>query len=170
MMRHAFKMKLKPGVAAEYRRRHDEIWPELAAELQAAGVSDYSIFLDEETLTLFAVQKLSDQHTAADLPRSPIVSNSLEYPPPRKYPTFAGQKCVASRHAPASSGVISQYGFMTGFPPRLCLPVPSIVVDPELMRWMKPPPASPVTLFPVTRFTASGLQYVRTSEKIAPCR
>lgn len=73
MLRHAFKMKLKPGVAAEYRRRHDAIWPELARELRAAGVSDYSIFLDEETLTLFAVQKLSDDSTAAELPKSPIV-------------------------------------------------------------------------------------------------
>jgi L-rhamnose mutarotase len=50
MKRHAFKMKLKPGMAAEYQRRHDEIWPELARELRAAGVSDYSIFFDEETL------------------------------------------------------------------------------------------------------------------------
>ena len=73
MQRHAFKMKLKPGVAAEYKKRHDEIWPELAAELRAAGISDYSIFLDEETLTLFAVQKLSDNNTAAALPDSPIV-------------------------------------------------------------------------------------------------
>ena len=69
MQRHAFKMKLKPGVVAEYKKRHDEIWPELAAELKAAGISDYSIFLDEETLTLFAVQKLSDGNTAADLPQ-----------------------------------------------------------------------------------------------------
>ena len=73
MTRHAFKMRLKPGVAAEYKKRHDEIWPALAAELKAAGVSDYSIFLDEETLTLFAVQKLSDSHTAGQLPNSPIV-------------------------------------------------------------------------------------------------
>jgi len=57
MLRHAFKMKLRPGAAAEYKRRHDELWPELAAELKAAGISDYSIFLDEETPTLFAVQK-----------------------------------------------------------------------------------------------------------------
>lgn len=74
MQRHAFKMKLKPGVVAEYKKRHDEIWPELAAELRAAGISDYSIFLDEETLTLFAVQKLSDGHTADGLPQAPIVS------------------------------------------------------------------------------------------------
>ncbi len=73
MKRHAFKMKLKPGMAAEYQRRHDEIWPELERELRAAGVSDYSIFLDEETLTLFAVQKLDDANTAADLPNSPTV-------------------------------------------------------------------------------------------------
>ena len=66
-------MRLKPGVVAEYKKRHDAIWPELAAELKAAGVSDYSIFFDEETLTLFAVQKLSDKNSAAELPDSPIV-------------------------------------------------------------------------------------------------
>jgi L-rhamnose mutarotase len=73
MQRNAFKMKLKPGVAVEYKKRHDEIWPELSQEIRAAGVSDYSIFHDEETLTLFAVQKLSDGNTAAALPNSPIV-------------------------------------------------------------------------------------------------
>ena len=73
MTRHAFKMKLKPGCAAEYQRRHDELWPALAAALRAAGVSDYSIFLDEATLTLFAVQKLADGHTAGQLPDLPIV-------------------------------------------------------------------------------------------------
>jgi L-rhamnose mutarotase len=66
-------MKLKPGVVAEYKKRHDEIWPELARELRAAGVSDYSIFLDEETLTLFAVQKLSGTNTAAGLPQTAVV-------------------------------------------------------------------------------------------------
>ena len=75
-------MKLKPGVAAEYKKRHDEIWPELAAELRAAGVSDYSIFFDEETLTLFAVQKLSDGNIAAELPDSPIVRKWWDYMAP----------------------------------------------------------------------------------------
>ena len=73
MTRHAFKMKLKPGVLAEYKKRHDEIWPELAKELSDAGVSDYSIFLDEETLTLFAVQKLAENNTAAALPQTAVV-------------------------------------------------------------------------------------------------
>ena len=79
MPRNAFKMKLKPGFEAEYKKRHDAIWPELAEELTRAGVSDYSISLDEETLTLFAVQTLSDDHTADDLPAKSIVKKWWAY-------------------------------------------------------------------------------------------
>lgn len=75
----AFKMKLKPGFEKEYKRRHDEIWPELAKELTKAGVSDYSIFLDAETSTLFAVQKLSESNTAANLPQTEIVKKWWDY-------------------------------------------------------------------------------------------
>jgi L-rhamnose mutarotase len=82
MMRHAFTMKLKPGFEAEYKKRHDEIWPELAKELRKAGVSDYSIFLEEETLTLFAVQKSSDKNSAADLPKNPVVRKWWDYMAP----------------------------------------------------------------------------------------
>lgn len=79
MMRNAFKMKLKPGVAEEYKRRHDEIWPDLSAAISEAGVSDYSIFLDEETLTLFAVQKLAEDHTADELKELPVVRKWWDY-------------------------------------------------------------------------------------------
>ena len=82
MHRHAFKMTLKPGVLAEYKRRHDEIWPELAQALRAAGISDYSIFLDEESLTLFAVQKLSETNTAAWLPQTEIMQKWWAYMAP----------------------------------------------------------------------------------------
>ncbi len=82
MKRYAFKMKLKPGVEAEYQRRHDEIWPELAKAIREAGVSDYSIFLDAETRTLFAVQKLADDHTATSLPNHPIVRKWWDYMAP----------------------------------------------------------------------------------------
>jgi L-rhamnose mutarotase len=82
LKRHAFKMKLKPGTLAEYQRRHDEIWPELAAALKAAGVSDYAIFVDEETLTLFAVQKLAENNTAGALPGLAIVQRWWEYMAP----------------------------------------------------------------------------------------
>ncbi len=79
MIRNAFKMKLKPGFEAEYEKRHDEIWPDLAAELTRAGISDYSIFLDPETLTLFAVQKLTDDNTADALPETEIVKKWWAY-------------------------------------------------------------------------------------------
>lgn len=73
MKRVAFKMKLKPGFLAEYKKRHDEIWPELELALSEAGITDYSIFFDEETNALFAVQKQSDNSTADQLPQTEIV-------------------------------------------------------------------------------------------------
>jgi L-rhamnose mutarotase len=79
MKRNAFKMKLTPGHVAEYKKRHDEIWPELGEELRKAGISDYSIFFDEETSSLFAVQKLADDNTAADLPNNPVVQKWWKY-------------------------------------------------------------------------------------------
>jgi arylsulfatase len=63
----AFKLKLKPGMAAEYKKRHDEIWPDLAKAIRDAGISDFTIYLDEETNTLFSVQKLAPDNTAAKL-------------------------------------------------------------------------------------------------------
>ena len=79
MKRAAFIMKLKPGFEEEYKRRHDEIWPELSEVLTRAGISDYSIFLEENTLTLFAVQKLSDNNTSAELPGLPIMRRWWNY-------------------------------------------------------------------------------------------
>ena len=64
----AFRMTLDPGQAEEYRRRHDEIWPELVVLLHEAGISDYSIFLDPETNALFAVLRRTKQHGMGALP------------------------------------------------------------------------------------------------------
>lgn len=69
----AFRMKLKPGFKEEYRKRHDAIWPELRELLAQAGVSEYSIFLDEETNTLFAFQKLKSGSGSQTLGTKPIV-------------------------------------------------------------------------------------------------
>ena len=73
MQQIAFKMQLKPGHAAEYQRRHDAIWPELASLLQESGVRDYSIFLDEDTGALFAVLRRVDGHTMEALPQHPVM-------------------------------------------------------------------------------------------------
>lgn len=69
----AFRMNLFPGQADEYRRRHDAIWPELADLLRQAGVSDYSIWLDEETNHLFGVLKRAENHGMDRLPLEPVV-------------------------------------------------------------------------------------------------
>jgi L-rhamnose mutarotase len=82
MTRHAFMMQLKLGMVDEYRRRHDEIWPELAEAISAAGIYDYSIFLDEETLVLFAVLKLRDDNSREALPHLPIMKKWWDYMAP----------------------------------------------------------------------------------------
>jgi L-rhamnose mutarotase len=79
MQRKAFTMHLKAGFEAEYRKRHDEIWPELSRLLKEAGVSDYSIFLDPETLTLFAVQKLDPGKRADELASEPVMRRWWDY-------------------------------------------------------------------------------------------
>jgi L-rhamnose mutarotase len=75
----AFRMKLKPGTVDEYKRRHDELWPELEQALRDAGIYDYSIFLDEETLHLFAVLKLRPGETSAALPQQPVMKRWWDY-------------------------------------------------------------------------------------------
>jgi L-rhamnose mutarotase len=62
-----FKLKLKPGMAAEYKARHAAIWPELSNAIREAGISDFTIYHDEASDELFAVQKLAPNHTAANL-------------------------------------------------------------------------------------------------------
>ena len=79
MTTHAFRMKLKPGTTDEYRRRHDEIWPELSQLLHEAGIHDYSIFLDEETLHLFAVLKLKPHNARESLPQHPVMKRWWQY-------------------------------------------------------------------------------------------
>ena len=69
----AFRMTLNPGQGADYERRHDAIFPELAQALKDAGVSDYSIWHDPETNHLFAILTRSDTHTMDRLPDLEIV-------------------------------------------------------------------------------------------------
>jgi L-rhamnose mutarotase len=79
MKRFAFKMKLKAGCIEEYKKRHDKIWPEVKQLLAEAGISDYSIFFDEETDTLFAVQKIAGQKGSQDLGKSETIKKWWVY-------------------------------------------------------------------------------------------
>ncbi|MTH77092.1 L-rhamnose mutarotase [Paracoccus aestuariivivens] len=73
MQKYAFRMTLFPGMEQEYRRRHDEIWPELVDLLKEAGIEDYSIHLDPETNALFGVLWRRDDHGMDDLPAQPVM-------------------------------------------------------------------------------------------------
>jgi L-rhamnose mutarotase len=75
----AFKMNLTVGCADEYRKRHNEIWPELAALLKKSGVADYSIFLDEQTNILFAVLKVEDPAILNLLSQEKIMQKWWQY-------------------------------------------------------------------------------------------
>ena len=79
MKRMAFKMYLNEGQKEEYKRRHDEIWPELKQLLHNAGIREYSIFLDEETNTLFAFQKIGGESGSQQLTDNRIVQRWWKY-------------------------------------------------------------------------------------------
>ncbi|MDX1936809.1 MAG: L-rhamnose mutarotase [Flavihumibacter sp.] len=79
MQRVAFKMKLFKGQEAEYKKRHDEIWPELVQLLKEAGIADYSIFLDEPTGYLFGVLKITNSINLDALPQQPIMKKWWAY-------------------------------------------------------------------------------------------
>jgi len=66
-------MKLLPGFEAEYKKRHDEIWPELRALLKNSGISDYVIYLDKETHILFASLVIDDRAKLNELPDEPVM-------------------------------------------------------------------------------------------------
>ncbi|MDR3340018.1 MAG: L-rhamnose mutarotase [Candidatus Symbiothrix sp.] len=79
MQRLAFKMKLKQGCKQTYIKRHNEIWPEIAALIKNSGISDYSIFLDEETNSLFGVQKISGDVSSQELGNEEIQQKWWDY-------------------------------------------------------------------------------------------
>jgi L-rhamnose mutarotase len=69
----AFRMNLFPGRVAEYKKRHDEIFPDLLATLRQVGISDYSIWFDPEDHHLFAILTRADDHAMAELPRREVM-------------------------------------------------------------------------------------------------
>ncbi|MDR3439148.1 L-rhamnose mutarotase [Telmatospirillum sp.] len=72
MIRKAFVMQIFPNMADEYRRRHDNIWPELCALLKKHGAHDYSIFLDEKRNLLFATVSIESEERWADVANTDI--------------------------------------------------------------------------------------------------
>lgn len=71
-MRKGFAMKLYPGFEEEYEKRHNELWPEMEAMIHEHGGSNYSIFLDKETSTLFGYIEIEDEVLWAKGPETEI--------------------------------------------------------------------------------------------------
>ncbi len=79
MQRVAFKMKLLGGCEDEYKKRHDEIWPELKGLLKQKCITGYSIFLNEATNDLFAYLTIQDAKHLDELPGEPIMKKWWTY-------------------------------------------------------------------------------------------
>lgn len=60
MVRKGFKMKLYPGMEAEYEKRHNELWPQMQDMIHEYGGKNYTIFLDKETLVLYGYIEVED--------------------------------------------------------------------------------------------------------------
>jgi L-rhamnose mutarotase len=78
-MRIASKMKLIKSFETEYKKRQDEIWPELKILLKETGILDYSIFLDEETNDLFAYFTVENDKKLTELPGNPVMEKWWTY-------------------------------------------------------------------------------------------
>jgi L-rhamnose mutarotase len=78
-MRVAFRMQLHKGKEAEYKKRHDELWPELRALLKANGIRDYYIFLHEETGGLIGVFDTDDPKALDNLPEHAVMKKWWKY-------------------------------------------------------------------------------------------
>ena len=66
----------------EYQKRHDELWPEMEAELKAHGVHKYSIFLEKETGKLFAYLEIEDEEKWSEMPNTAINKKWWDYMEP----------------------------------------------------------------------------------------
>jgi L-rhamnose mutarotase len=79
MERIAFKMILKPGCENDYKKRHDEIWPEMVELIKKSGIYDYSIFWDKQTNILFAYLLKDSKMPDLENGSNPVVRKWWDY-------------------------------------------------------------------------------------------
>ena len=78
MERYAWKGRVK-GDIAEYKRRHDEIWPEMKEVLHAAGITNYSIWNVGDELFGYYECKNGVEFAAKVQNESPVIERWNEY-------------------------------------------------------------------------------------------
>lgn len=79
MVRRAFLIHAKPGMAGEYEKRHNPVWPEMKAALLEHGVKNYSIFLHEATGALFGYLEIEDEALFNRIGESEVCQNWWRY-------------------------------------------------------------------------------------------
>lgn len=79
MVCYAWKDRIRDGQLAEYRRRHDALWPEMKQVLDAAGIRNYTIWTDGELLFGYYGCAQGIAHAAAVQAASPVVAKWNEY-------------------------------------------------------------------------------------------
>ena len=79
MERFAWMGKIKPGMEKEYKRRHDEIWPEMKDLLKQAGIANYTIWSDGVTLFGYYECEKGIEYAEKTQAGSPVVDRWNEY-------------------------------------------------------------------------------------------
>ena len=79
MERYAWRAVLKPVMKEEYKKRHDEIWPELVEVLKQAGIENYSIFIAGDELFGYYECKYGVEYAGRVQAESPVVARWNEY-------------------------------------------------------------------------------------------
>ena len=79
MVRKGFKMFLNPGMAEEYEKRHNALWPEMKEMIRQYGGHNYSIFLDRETNVLYGYLEVEDEALWAESADTPINRRWWDY-------------------------------------------------------------------------------------------
>lgn len=79
MIRKSFKMYLNEGMAEEYERRHNLLWPEMKEMIHECGGHNYSIFLDEITNVLYGYIEIEEEEKWAKSADTPINRKWWDY-------------------------------------------------------------------------------------------
>jgi len=74
MERVTWKARIKPGMKEEYVKRHDEIWPEMTAALNEAGIHNYTIWCIGDELFGYYEAAHGAQYAADSQANNPVVA------------------------------------------------------------------------------------------------
>jgi len=74
MTRVAFQLHVRPELLDEYLARHSPVWPEMLAEIAAAGRRNYSLFLAEGGTLLGYYETDDDEAAQAYLAASAVAA------------------------------------------------------------------------------------------------